>query len=452
MNLKFLEMPYHKQRILFTILFVVILLLPFLNSFDAGIPLGSESLYHIRMAEQGSYDSLMSRQVVFTGYHWFLQLFLGVPYFWIVLPLLLGGLSMWLLISILEHKRVPRLFSFCAATLLVMSPLIFQLFTVLQPYGLAVTLLLLAVYAAINIPLLVPVLLFLQGIIDPVVFLVTFGALFFVMPNKRTFISRSALVSFMALVVFFIIYQPYLPLSHFAGQFSVQLFFVELGTLGYSFALVVLALLGAIVYFGKKFILGFLSLIALLFLPVFYFPLIYFCFIVMILLAAYGLRYLLKHKWVLKNVKDFTLLLVFCALLFAFISFLVTFVAAPPTTMVAKTLTFLETVPDEGAVFTDPADGFLVTFFAERSVFIDEMSPHYSDYNQKIEQYNAILTSTDIELVDDFFAENNIRFVFVGVGQFTNGKGLDFLLQHSDRFVKIFDRKGLQLYYYEVEK
>ncbi|GAF70981.1 unnamed protein product, partial [marine sediment metagenome] len=403
-----------KKFIIILLIAVIILSMPYFLRILSGNPTFiGDSYYHTRIAKiidskSVSYaDNLVhgGRTYFLNPYHVLLSFFsgfLGMELTARLLPLFLGLLSLSLFYFILRRYMVKD--RFLITVFLIISPIFAYTFTVLNEHSLAIFLILLGnslillkkkwfLALAVLIFALLPFISFFSVIFN-VILLLNQG----IMDKKN---SKNIFTALLFLVLFSIIsFSVFnLDIEKSIAKLGVEEFISDFGgLLGFSIFILVLFVLGLAYLWNKKYITIYLSLIILL-AAVFYFGSYvnqYLCFLVVIF-AGLTFNRLLRRKWSLTAIKNFTLIVLICGLIFSPLSYIKILSDYPPDHKIVYSLDFLRESSNEGdIIFSHYNNGFLIESIAERPVLLDGLLNDIPFAEEKLQESSEIFYSSNL--------------------------------------------------------
>ncbi len=479
--LKFLELNAEKKTILTIILFtILVLLVPHLLRYISNEPLlsGDKAYFYSRISESALenkkiYDDLNDKPVYPVGWPLVLTIFsfvfrIPVSIISILLPILLGVFCILLFYYILNKLGINLKVRMISTIVLAISPPFLFLFSTSNTYAFPVFLLLLSFYLALNNKLfssgVLIVLSSLFGFLNVIIAL----ALFFV----YTFLRDKKYVRFLYLslsVVFFsfLLYLPYLlnfglpeklNFSYFEDTitFRFQNFVSDLGgKMGLGIFTILLSFLGFIASWRMKTRYSFLYVSVLILLLISFFKLetilylnLFLCF-----LAAYAIVVMADMKWESKLIKNLTILILVCGLIFSGLSYINESSKTQPNKDEADGLNFLRTRTN-GVVFSYYSRGALISEISEKPVVLDSFFTYTPNVNERWSDSQKLFYTEDIRQAEKILDKYNIRYVFVdkkmkeGLIWDTNDDGLLFLLRFNKRFKNVYNINEIEVWEY----
>jgi hypothetical protein len=335
--------------------------------------------------------------------------------------------------------------------ILIISPLFIVIHTSFNPLSLYLFLIVLSWFVFIKNPKLGMIVLLLTLALDMKGFMLGAVALFCFAVLRRE--SRWVLIGLTSgMSIGAILNQ--IGLVSFDGL-SIGLhhsdFLVSLGSsFGFSFFLLILGLIGAIVSVNKKNreILSAIVLVALFVYSVFD-PLARVVgLLVASIFAAKGLVYLISRDWNVESIKLATIFLIILSVLFTTIMTITSQVDAEPTLEKMRALNFLKTSEEQDLVLSSKENGIFIERIARRTAVLDSLSNQASvDLADKIFYAKRIKDIENI-LLDEDITHILIDQKMVNGGVWTNNEqGLLFLLKNNkNSFVEVYSKGGVSIY------
>jgi hypothetical protein len=228
------------------------------------------------------------------------------------------------------------------------------------------------------------------------------------------------------------------------------------GLVSFSFFTLLLAGVGLIVTWKRKkefyFIYPFMLLLFIISFFLGDYANIYQNFIICIL-AGYGFYNLWHRKWSLKVMKNLTLLVIVCGIIFSTTAYLSRISYSQPNSDVLESLVWLRDNSDSGAVvLSHPNNGFWIEAIAKRHVVLDGSFDYISSLDEKVDDTNEIFASRNLQRTSDLLNKYNISYIWVN-DEMKNGlvwskgdEGLLFLLKNSENFKKLKSYNGIDIW------
>ncbi|PIY59953.1 hypothetical protein COY95_04340, partial [Candidatus Woesearchaeota archaeon CG_4_10_14_0_8_um_filter_47_5] len=168
--------------------------------------------------------------------------------------------------------------------------------------------------------------------------------------------------------------------------------------------------------------------------------------------VAYGFLVVLKREWELEMIKQLTLVILFCGILFSSISFANRVAVLGPSPEMVDTLSWMRThVRDEGKmVFTYYSNGFWVETLAEKRTYMDPLFA-FNPYNisRRYETSEQVFRSRKLDYTQSLLTQENIGYlVFDRSQNFIKEEdtGLFFLLRNNKTFKKLYSNHSVEVW------
>jgi hypothetical protein len=434
--------------------------------------IGEESYLNLRLAENfNTYDALSYGGRV-ASYNLGLPFVLSmVPDFLTeFLPLILGILSLLLFLLILTDLdiRNKRL----SALLLIISPPFLYLFSTINDYFVAVFLALLAFYLfnkkgkfkislAMTIFVVLPFFNLMISILAAV--LILLFAIFKAKKKKNYAYVAVALMTFVS--IFYYAYLAYISgspmnfgFSLMGGGFNEKLMtlFSDLGgVFGLGIFSVILFIFGMINVWKRKYrnLFVFFSVLILI-IAIFIKPETLFIFnLFLAVFAAKGFSYLFKKEWSNKLIRNLTIFVLVCGLLFSMVSFFNETIMSEPTSGVVSGLEFLSR-QDAGTVFSYPTRGKWINYAGLPNV-MDTNFIFAPDVEGRWQDTQTLLYTRDMREALEIINKYDIKYIWIDSEMkealWTHDEeGLLFLVTYGKSFMRIFNQGGVQIW--RIEK
>jgi hypothetical protein len=469
---------YVSNRKILTLLLafaLLVLLIPLIiNSFhDMNIITNNPSLYHIRIAEDiiegdflGGTDELtyFKRPMYVSFFHYFLSgsiWFLGRTFTLIVFPILMGLFSIIALYLLLERLQVDKKILVLTISLLIASPVFVFTFSTLNAYAFIATFLLWGLYFYSRDEL--------WGLITSLVLfvLVSFFSRFSIILLLAFLLSYSLITSkkqkwfLVVLFTLLLVGFKFVPqmffefdtiqetnalvdfVSDFGGVVGFSIFALVLGTIGlftswaqkkqkYPLYLLLLILIYMAIDVNKSFNIYLLFLVSYL--------------------AAIGLLRILKIKWHFTVLRDLTLIIIMCGLIFSTVSYYDRLAQNDYSDEVAV-LNWLSTnTREDSSVLSHYQNGFLIQTLGKRRAVLDPLSAYNIGFDQTNDEMNQIFDSRNLRDTKALLKKYKVDYIFINEQMRHGGvwdeddQGLLFLLQNNETFKKVHSVSGVNLY------
>lgn len=439
-----------------------------IGAYDS-LPVGAESYLSARMGRQlrhfgfQGWDRLQDRPMQLNPYHIFLSYFIGMfgePLGYWASTLLITASALVAFAYLLHNLGVPPKVRVLALLIWILSPSYLRLSLVLEPGSLGFVLVLFAVALLVKTPqegkhwhhIAAVLLIFISYFLSP--FNALLGIAVLVVASialKEPLLGFITLVGlplplmyYRQLTVFYPLLQPFFA----ARPYMVELI-SELGA-PVGFATFALFLAGVALFSAWKQGLPYsatslpILIIATAFL---FFPrqfTLYFS-APLALLAALGFLALWEMEWGVEVIRNLSILLIGCGLLFTGLSYLNRTVNSGPFPYQVEAFRELSQQPP-GMVFSHPGNGFYIEYFSSKQAYLDGL--HTWDDQQRLETADTLYGNRNLPTATRILADGGIQYIFIdsemksGKVWRREGEGLLFLLEDSMTFEKLFTLHG----------
>jgi len=441
------------------VLVLCILLLPYFFRFANGnaVFIGSESHYHARMASVLvdnpfiSSDPLIGVPYHAEPYHYLLAvwaLIIPVELASVFLPVLLGILSvlgLYLVLSKLKLKYIHVLF---ILFVFIFSPFFISCFSLSSPRAFIMFLSIFVFYFLINggrfgfvLSLAGFVLLSVSDFFSSLLFLLVL-LVFCIHHNK----FWPGFYCFLALFVFVsaAFHLPFYLLSETLQGWVYEGVIADLGgVFGFSVFSLLLALLGFFFVWGsgKRRSLVYLLLFLIVIVSLLFNRFFIYSSLAVSFFAGSAFYLLFVRRWKLKPLKNFALLVLFCGFLFSALSHVIVLSELAPSGQYVKCLGWARENTPASSVFLAPVeDGFLIEFWAERSVLMDLFN--YPDLIK--EDTQIIWESFDLIQVRKLLLKHDVDFLVLREDWLSaeDNSGLALVLGNDETFKRKYSNNG----------
>lgn len=436
---------------------IVILLIPLLIRITAHSPLiiGEESYLQIKIA-QSVFDNFPDGffaqryglyHVVVAG----VGILIGIDYAAVIVPLILGAFSLLCIANILQRSKLDLILKSTLLTMVAISPGFIYLFTFSTPDSLAIFLMLLGSNLLIRNKrgfMLAGGILFLAAALNSLFIMVLCCAILLLIMTKK---KRNKGLMLSIIFVILLISAPF-NFINFSQRDTLYQFIpnllkdsiVSFGALnGFSVFSLFLALFGFVVTWRQK---RKYALFYALFMGMVLFGLalnknynMYWNFII-VYFAGLGFVRLIKAKWELKLVKELSILLIVCGLIFSTVLYTKQLATMQPGNEIIEGLEWLRE-QEQGLVLSHYSRGYWIEYFAEKQAFVDQSYGPGTD--QLLNVSDEIFYSRDLIKTDELLTDYNITYIFIdremrdGLVWVKEDQGLLFLFRNNKTFKRI---------------
>ena len=461
---------------------ILVLLVPHLLRYAHGnfTIIGDMSYYHLRMSqtimetkEIPSYDplSLTNRIYRFEPYHVVLAglgFIIGLETASFTLPFMLGILSFIVLYLILRRIKINLEQRALIVFILLLSPIFIYTYTISNEFSCGIFVLLLGFYLFMNknsAISFVSVVLFmfssLFGLENTFIALIIMAAYALLHKDKlKSFFAVGAILIVFSAYYYGIFYYHFgfqIP-TRFNLYYMIKEFLSDLGSLtGFSVFAIFLGIIGVLESWKdkKKFSLVYLLMIVLIVLSWYSSQYALYLNFFISIFAGIGFIALIKMRWSLEYIKQLTLLVLACGLIFSATSYVIRLANEQPTPAIREALTWLQQNSNANEiVFSDPSRGFWIEYFAQRYVYADELITYSLDYATRVNISQSLFYGRRLMETSNLLKTNGISYIFIddemkkGLVWEKDKQGLLYLLRNNETFKNLYTQKGIEIWKY----
>ena len=461
-------MKYRPNFWFLTALVLVVLLAP--NLIKPNIILGEESYYHARIskqiAEEGipTTDKFMDRPYIFDLYNLILAGFIyifGVVFASKILPVLLGIITFLLAFFILKeikvNKRRPLIM-----LMVSLSPVFIYNFSISNKYSLSVTLILAGIFLLLKksktCNILSAISFALVGFTNMLGILISIFVLFWY--YKRKFVKGYILITLIAASC--INYLPVLykqGISEIPSFISTNIlpnFISDLGAnIGFGIFTVILAVIGLITSwkFKRRYYPIYGLLIFILLLSVYFGDKVNFYLnFILCYFGGYGFWVLADKKWQVKLIKDLTLIILICGVIFSAVSFMARESKFEPNEDIIKSLNWLKkNSKEDDVILSHYSNGLWIEAVAERRVVMDSMFQYTNAeerYNDSENMFKSVYVDDSLNLLKKY----NVKYIWIdkkmreGEVWSKEKEGMLILFRNNETFKNVYKYNGIEIW------
>ncbi len=443
---------------------VVLSIVPLLRA-ESSFIIGREAYSIFRMAENpATWDSL-SYGGRFAAYTWGTALLVSIKPRLLsqLLPPLFGFLAFLCLWGIFKSFGLEANTRRIALAITVASPPFIFLFSTLNSTFVAITLSLFGLYCLARDHKIISAIAFIiMPIFNLPVSLISLMLLFIItfFAKKREFYWLIFICTAIVATAY------YLTLAKYAGnpeklafslmelgmQSKLQTYFSDLGgKFGLSVFGVILAMLGIVHGWKKKYenLAVFFCLFILVILMFLTNYAIFFINFFVAILAAYALMSVASKGWESSTLKNFTILVMVCGLIFSSVSFMDRHIAADPTPEVMQALEIFKD-NDQGVTFSHYTRGYWLEYAGKKTV-MDENFAFAPDVNERWRDSQTLFNTRQYEEAMGVIDKYNIRYIWLDSDLRSHlwsqkEEGLQFLLEYSKNFKKVYSTNQVEIW------
>jgi len=467
-----------RQKKEFQVLFIiaaVMFLLPFgFRFFDNNTNLiGEESYYHARLASEikdntfSANDMLAfdGRAYYFDPYDFllaFVSYAFGPEIASRILPLALGLLSVLIVFKLLQKLKMSSIETASITLLFILNPVTITVFSTSTNLALLLILYLFAIYVLLSKSksgnILAFVLFFsvsLYGIIHTAIAIATWYACLR-SKHSRKYFNAFAATSFITVLSYHL--PNYLKRNAIAlPKQNLLLGFISDfgGILGLSVFSLLLACIGFVAMwkFKNKHYSLLAAVLAIVFWSFFEKSLMIYSALIVSFFAGIAFSMFAKMRWKVKMLKNFSLLVLFCGLLFSTISHAVVLSEQPPSMETKEALIWLKNSSiEDGKVFSHYSKGFFIEYWSGKKALTDSAYLYAENAEEIFRDSADILTSDNLVNTKKMLQKNRVGHIMItedmreGLVWEKPEKGLDYLLANNETFKKLYSNNFTQLW------
>lgn len=433
------------------------------NSGREGLLIGSESYYHLRIAEDpfARYDGLSysGRSHIFNAWPMMLNIFsnfsgVSLMKSSIILPFIFGFASLVVFYFLLRKLKVSFRIRALSAFILSLSPGFIYLESVSTDVAIVAFLLLssfiLFLYNknlfAYILLLTVPFFGILNGI---VAFLITL--IFSFNYNIKRHYSVLFALLFMVLWPFFVYG---MPTYHLDWTMPKELISDLGGIFGMSIFVVFLSFAGIAKLWERKYRNMAPYLLLILFLVLTFFnakSLLYLTYLAAFL-ASLGFIKLAVMEWQSRLIKSLLLVIIIAGLIFSVVSYLNFLPKEFPDKDTFNAMKFISENSDEGnVVLSHPNKGHWISSMAGRRNFMDDTFFFSPDLTEREKDFDELISTKDLDRAILIMNKYEIKYIYIDPTMRSilwnkDEEGLLFLLKFSKKFKKVYNKNNYDIY------
>lgn len=454
-----MKLTENQKTLAIILLGALLLILPLFLRLLSGLPLvySPEAAYTTRIIEQNQviYDNIQERNINFNlFFHIFSKtFFLHNEVFLKIIPFLLGILSLLAMHFLLKGQESRKI----NLLLLLLSPIFIYVFSTFNFYCLMVFLIIMGFYVffqkkgwwASPLFALLPVIDFLSALASLVLLLAI--SLHKKHKLQDFYIIMVATITTSAITIS----QNIIDISKYFGIGTLKTTFAEFGAIpGLTIPIIILSFVGILTFWKKSRpkLFASVAFIAIIILSISS-PIVKVIFAIAITyFAALALESLIRRNWAIPILKNITIIIVICSLIFPLAAFYATVTNNPPNKEMMDALSFLKKASPAGSVvWSSEENGFFIQKYSERKTFTDSLSFLYPDYENKLKDSETIIFSRmmanttkaiNTHKIDYFYIDPNMKEIYWN----NKNEGLMFLLKNSETFINIYSVNEIEIY------
>lgn len=438
--------------------------------------IGTEAYFNLRIAKSISLNDPLSYGGRFSAYSFGLPLLLSLApeFFSNYLPIMLGVLSFMVFGLLLKGiKGVEEKDAAVSLIVLLISPPFIYLFSTINRHAPAVLLALLgmlffqknknflkplAVLSFVLTPLFsIPITIIMLGLLS--LYVICFRE------NKKLFylISTLVILELLSYFIFYSINSGLPELRDFSPYYSginflFQRLISDFGAInGLGLFGVMISIFGIAACWSRKYSnpFVFFSFLALMILSFFRpEPIFLFNFFLSFFIAK-GITQLFVRQWESRIIMLFTILILFCGLIFSGVSHINLLVKQPPSKEIIEGINFLKD-HQGGVVFSHYTRGSWISYSGHPNV-MDENFFFAPKLNERWKDSQTMFNIRDLKTALEIIDKYNIEYIWVdnGMRQMLweeDEEGLQFVLKYSKQFTKEYSNNEVEIWKFEEAK
>ncbi len=401
------------------------------------------------------------RELHYNPYHYFLYIsgkIFQLENSSIFIPIILGFFSALLFYNILEKFKVDSNTTVLAILIFLVSPTFIYVFSASTPLCLIFFLGLLGVFLFIqeskllfflSLPVFSTLSLF-GFAVSLTIFAITIILNQYFRKSSGQFYSTLAVIIVFALVGGIFLKSTIVFQNPENSNFVKEFFSDFGGNVGFSIFTVILAFFGVVMLWKnkEKNYLAFLLFFILLFASFADSFFNIFLIIPFSLLASYAIISISRSQWEITVIKNLTILVIFCGIIFSSISYYNNHLKSAPSQDMITALKFLNEKANKAyTIFSDEKNGFLIEYYGG-TVFADTLFS-----KERLSDEKTIYYSRKVEVTKKILDKYHVGYILIDKNMrekiwVSEDQGLLFLLKNSDSFRKIYNIDSVEVWEY----
>ena len=442
----------------------LILILPFLFRLSHNLLIGGESYYFLRVAEDPfmKFDELSysGRTYLFSFWALTISSFSKLSNLSIinsakVLSVILGLASSILFYFILR-KFMNSITSLLSVLIFILSPSFLYLFNTISDFSFVSFFILLTLFFMIRNNNLAFLLL---------LFIPFFGLLHLIIVSFLLFVysfSRKDFKWLLVLPIFFIAMIIYLFSYGLPELFTFNVIenkvFLNLisdfGSSGLSLFTLILSIFGLSLLWEQKYknISIYLLILFLLVMMNFSINVILYLSFFISLIAALGAMKILTTDWKTKKIRNAIFYILLIGILFSFLTFFNNFYDQNPNQAIMESFDFLDDeLNDDDVIFSHYSRGHWISYFSESKNFMDSNFAFAPDANKRFIDAEEFFYPRELEKAEGMIEEYSLDYIWLDKDLKDelwdeDEEGLQFLLEYSNKFKKIYSQNDIEIW------
>jgi len=224
---------------------------------------------------------------------------------------------------------------------------------------------------------------------------------------------------------------------------------------GIPIVIAILATIGLIIVWNKEPITKYITLTAVIISFLNFETGLFLLNLIGVYLASKLIQYLIKEKWQSVPLKQISISLILCSILFSGAGYASTIIQPDDHTNNIEALNWLnEKTPQESIIFTHHNLGYRTKFFAKRKVLLDGDLSSINLSEQKFNDSIEIFNSRNIDNTKNLLKKYDINYILIsqemkeGLVWNKESEGLLFLMNNNKEFSKIFEDNSTEVWWF----
>ncbi len=432
---------------------------------DSDALMGYDVYYHTRIIEMLKSDDVQKdpliyggRGLSYSGTHVLFSLLDNQIYLKTVPPLI-GVLTFFLFYLILKKLRMTDKQATYTLILFAFSPVFIYTFTQINNYFLIIFLGVLAAYLLVSEKYIISALIFCTLPFFNAEALIAVLFLLLLIYQKQKGKNHVLISAIIIIITLIYVYLHFPSIKDWMDLRILIRFISDFGAdYGTGIFTAILFFAGIILSWNKKEEYSLLYVVLGCAFVLSYFEKTNYIFVEFGIVFFAGLAYtkISEAKWKLETLKEYTLLLIFCGLLFSAGSYINRMGHSPPTESEIESLEWLKSNSDNNElVLSEYRFGFFIQNIASRIVLTDTLYFITSKEKTRINDTHAIFTSRNLEETSELLDKYKVKYIWInpamksGLVWKKQEEGLLFLLENSEKFKNVYNYHGIEIWEYD---
>lgn len=242
-----------------------------------------------------------------------------------------------------------------------------------------------------------------------------------------------------------------------SGISFMQMLFTDFGAkYGISIALSILGLIGLVVIWKREPLAKYLFMFSAILCIIKISEGLFFANIIMIYLASKAVMAFIEEKWHNAWLKQISILLIFCSILFSGISYAkATFEDNMSDPDLMKTLEWIrQKTPENSTVLSYSEYSYVIKFYSSRKVIVESEFSSIDKPNPKLQDIDKMFKSRNVNTTAEILSKYSVDYILItkemktGLIWNKDDEGLLFVMTNSDLFSKTFSTNNTELWWF----